>query len=254
MDQPQPQPYVQQPQVLVMPVPERNGLGVFAFLVALIGLAIPTGVVSLLGLVLSLAAIGRAPRGFATFGVILGMIGSIFWLALTVVVVGVGIIAIIAMALVLAAGFMLTQPEVVEVTSDMVNMAIAVEEYEQEHHELPSELAALSLGVAATIDPWGGGYKLVRVDEEPGYDLVSGGPDGAFDTEDDVRLLGLDRFWEDAMAHFEQGMEDLGERLESIEAVSYDSSSCEWRTFHRAERADYERLARDEIRAERCSE
>ena len=38
----------------------------------LIGLAVPTGIVSFLGLMLSLVAIGRAPRGCAALGVILG--------------------------------------------------------------------------------------------------------------------------------------------------------------------------------------
>ena len=46
------------PQFVMMPVAQRNGLGVFGFFVSLIGILIPTGVISLLGLVLSLAAIG----------------------------------------------------------------------------------------------------------------------------------------------------------------------------------------------------
>ena len=62
--QPQPQPqlppqaYVPvQPQVMVMPTPRYNGLGMFAFFVALIGLFIPTGIVAILGLDLSLPAV-----------------------------------------------------------------------------------------------------------------------------------------------------------------------------------------------------
>ncbi len=47
---PQHQPYI------MVPVRERNGLGVVGFLIALVGLAIPTGIVALLGLLISLVA------------------------------------------------------------------------------------------------------------------------------------------------------------------------------------------------------
>ena len=130
MDQ-QPQPYVQ-PQFVMMPTQRpTNGLAVFGFLVALIGLFIPTGIVALLGLVLCLAAIGRPPRGLATMGVIIGLFGTVIWLVIMLGLLAVGVVATIAAALGMTAAFMLTQPEVVELTTDMVNVAIEAEDYQK---------------------------------------------------------------------------------------------------------------------------
>jgi len=223
MDQPQPQSYGQ-PQFVMMPVQERNGLGVFGFFMSLIGLAIPTGLLSILGLVLSLAAIGRSPRGFATTGVILGLLGTIFWIAVMFLLVAVGLVAALGVAVAAAGAIVLTQSEAVHVTADMINAAIAVEDYEREHGEIPADFAALGLGVAGSIDPWGGQYKLVLVDEKPGFDVVSSGLDREFDTDDDVRLSTLDRMWEAAMENFDQDMEEFGERMERFNGFQYSYS------------------------------
>ena len=54
-----PQSYVQAvPQYVMMPIRERNGLGVFGFLVALIGIFVPTGIVSFIVLKIIDAVIG----------------------------------------------------------------------------------------------------------------------------------------------------------------------------------------------------
>jgi hypothetical protein len=223
--QPQPQPplYPVAPQYVVVPAQggQRNGLGVFGFLLALVGMLIPTGIVSFLGLLISLAAIGRAPRAFAAFGVVLGLLGSVIWLVIGIVALVVGLVGAAA-GMVMAAGmFVLTQPEVVEVTSDMVNVAVAAKEYEQDEQRLPDSLDDLDVSRSATIDPWGNSYLLTSIDEDPGFDLVSAGEDGRFDTDDDIRLTRLDRFWEDAFEDFERKAEAFGERLEALEHGRY---------------------------------
>lgn len=75
-----PQP---QPQYIMVPMRESNGLGVAGFFIALIGLAIPTGIIALLGMLVSLVALGKAPRGFAGMGVVVGLFGTVLWLAIT---------------------------------------------------------------------------------------------------------------------------------------------------------------------------
>ena len=214
MDQPIAQP---QPQFVLMPMVERNSLGVFAFFIAFVGLFIPTGIVAMLGLILSLAAIGRSPRGFATAGVILGLLGTIGWLAIMAIAVIAGAVAAVGVAVVAAGAFVLTQPETVELTSDMINVAIAVQDYERQHDEVPTEMAVLTLGVASTIDPWGAGYRVVRVDKDPGFDIVSRGPDGSFETDDDVRLSRLDRCWEEAFDNFDERLEEICRRVEGLQ-------------------------------------
>jgi hypothetical protein len=249
MEQTYAQP-VAQPQFVMMPIAQSNGLGVFGFFVALIGLFIPTGIVALLGLVLSLAAIGRAPRGFATCGVMIGLFGTLAWLGLMLVALVVGLVAVVGVAIAGAAGFVLMQPEVVEVTSDMVNVAIAAQDYEQEHDELPADITALAIGVAARIDPWGQPYRFVLCEEEPGFDVVSGGPDGLMDTGDDVRLSGLDRFWESAFESFGENIEEFGQKMERISEHNGETwGQPSWSTYCRAGET-YEREARRALHAE----
>jgi hypothetical protein len=212
----QPQPLVQ-PQFVMMPVSPRNALGAFGFVVALIGLVVPTGVVALLGLVLSLAAIGRSPRGFAACGVILGLLGTAFWFVVMLVALVVGLVAALGTAVAVAGVFVLLQPEVIEVTSDMANVAIAVEEYEQDNEAKPDGLDDLKLTLANRIDPWGAEYRYVITDDEMGFDVVSAGPDGDFRTDDDIRLTRLDRLWEAAFEDFDEKMEDFGRKMERLE-------------------------------------
>jgi hypothetical protein len=241
---PPPPPYYPAPQqYVVVPTQEsrRNGLGVFGFLLAFFGLIVPTGIVSFLGLLISLAAIGRAPRAFASMGVVLGLLGSVIWLVIGIVTLVVAMVGA-AVGLVGAAGmFVLTQPEVVEVTSDMVNVAVAAKQYEQNEDRYPHSLEDLDVGRAATIDPWGTTYRLVVIDQDPGFDLVSAGADAEFDTDDDIRLTRLDLFWEDAIEDFERKANAFGERLEAIDADRWTINLDDHR--HAGDPPDYETQA-----------
>ena len=213
-------PYPQYPPYVMVPVRERNGLGVVGFLIALVGLFIPTGIVALLGLLISLVALGRAPRLFAWMGVITGLFGTAIWLALMILAVF-GVMVAGAVAVVFAAGaFILTQPEIIEVTSDMLNTTMVVVEYEKDHDELPGDISDLGLGVSTQTDPWGNAYQYKLVDAEPGFDIVSSGGDGEFGTDDDMALSRLDEVWGNAFASFGPKMEDLCERLERLEGTN----------------------------------
>ncbi|MEE8153630.1 MAG: type II secretion system protein GspG [Phycisphaerales bacterium] len=235
-------PYPQHLPYMMVPVRERNGLGVVGFLIALVGLVIPTGIVALLGLLISLVALGRAPRAFAGLGVIIGLFGTVIWLALMILAVF-GVLAAGAVAVVFAAGaFILTQPEIIEVTSDMLNTTMVVVEYEKEHDELPGDVSALGLGVSTQTDPWGNAYQYTLVDAEPGFDIVSSGGDGEFGTDDDMALSRLDEVWEHAFDNFGSKIEDLCERLERLEGtnIRFDQhvarQSFSWSDFDHAKR------------------
>ena len=84
----------------------------------------------------------------------------------------------------------------------LVNVVIAVQEYQDDHDEMPAELAALDVSLATSLDPWGAEYRLevgeAAASSDLGFDVVSRGPDGDFGTDDDVRLSRLDRHWERA--------------------------------------------------------
>ncbi|MHC5005104.1 MAG: type II secretion system protein GspG [Planctomycetota bacterium] len=214
------QPYMPSPYVM-MPVAQRNGLGVFGFLVALVGLAVPTGVVSFLGLMISLVALGRSPRGFAATGVVLGLVGTVVWVAITIVALVVGLLGAVAAVVVGGVAFALVQPEVVEITSDMLNVAIATRHHEQTSDKRPTGLEDLGLSAAAMTDPWGNPYQFELRDAEPGFELISAGQDGLFDTSDDILLSRLDRLWERAFEDFGHKMEQLGEKMEAMDGGQY---------------------------------
>jgi hypothetical protein len=201
----------------MVPVRESNGLGVAGFFIALIGLFIPTGIVALLGLLISLVALGRQPRGFAAMGVIIGLFGTVIWLVITGLVLLGGLAAGVIAVIAVAAMFVITQPEILEVTSDMFNVTIAAVEYQDEHGKLPEDLGALGLSISTLTDPWGNPYRYRLVDHDPGFDVMSNGGDGAPGTSDDVALSSLDRIWEDAFENFGEKMEEFGQRMERLE-------------------------------------
>ena len=208
------------PRYVMVPVRESNGLGVAGFFIALFGLFIPTGIVAFLGLLISLVALGRPPRALASLGVFIGLLGSVFWLLVTGAVVLGGITIGLGFVVLSAAAFIFTQPEIIEVTSDMGNVLLAVVEYEEEEEALPENLAVLGLGVSTLTDPWGKRYRYTIVDEEPGFDVVSSGGDGLFDTADDLAFSRLDRIWQNAFASFGEKIEDLCGKLERLQEAS----------------------------------
>ncbi len=205
-------------QSLAIPIRENNGLAGVGFVVSLLGLVVPTGIVSLLGLLISLVALSRAPRGFAAAGVFFGLLGAAFWLIFLVLALAVGMLAALVGAVVFAGIFMLTQPEVIEVTTDMANLALGIQYYEQQEQEMPEALDDLGLGVATLTDPWGNRYRYVlAANTEPGFDVWSSGQDGEFETDDDLALSGLGKVWEQAFEPFGLKMEEFCEKLETLE-------------------------------------
>ena len=83
------------------------------------------------------------------------------------------------------------------------------------------------------------------IDHDPGFDLVSAGQDTEFDTDDDIRLTRLDRFWEAAIEDFERKADAFGERLEDLESRHWTIQLDERDTEHAEaeEPLDYETQA-----------
>jgi len=213
-----PTPY---PQYVMVPLNEGNGLGVAGFFIAGIGLFIPTGIIALLGLLVSLVALGKAPRGFAGMGVLIGLFGTVVWLAITGVAV-LGAVAIgVSAVLAGAAAFILLQPEIIEVTSDMVNVTIAALEYEDTHNALPDDLEVLDLSLSTRTDPWGNPYRYMIVEDEPGFDVVSSGSDGIMGTDDDLALSQIGNVWGQAFQNFGERIEEFGNRMERLQGHKF---------------------------------
>lgn len=237
------------PQYMMVPVRERNGLGVFGFFVALIGIFIPTGIVSLIGLVICLVALGRGPRGFAAFGVILGLLGCAAWLAIGLALILAAVVAVMATVVGGGLAFVLLQPEVAEVSGDMLNTMMAIHEYREKEQALPATLDELDLVLSRRTDPWGSEYQMVPVDDDWGFDLISSGPDGRFETGDDIRLRTLDQYVGASWEQFGQRMEELGEFFERMDRQSCvgGSAACVEPSSTTPAPVDYEALARLEL-------
>lgn len=175
--------------------PESNTLGVAGFVCSLIGLVVTGGLLCPIGLIISLIAVGRQPKGFAIAGIILGLVGSCSML-LAVLFFGVVILTAVGAVFGLGiAAFILSEPEKLEVTADMANIAAAVEIYKDENRLPPADLEILDLDAAWRTDPWGNAYAYHLQEDPPGYDLESAGPDGKVGTPDDIRLSTLDDVW-----------------------------------------------------------
>lgn len=162
------------------PKPESNALGLAGFIVSLVGLA-SCGLLSPIGLILSLIAVFRVPRGFAIAGLVLGLIGS-FWM--TLLIGGLGIAAIVALA-----GGLIAGRGPLEATFDGWLMEEAIEDYVEARGVLPTSIDEVpGLESGTLLDRWGRPYR-VEIDHRA-WELIviSDGPDGVADSDDDIRL------------------------------------------------------------------
>src|SRR5690349_7884012 len=124
------------------PVRQSNTLGLVGFICALIGLLTGGHLLSPVGLILSLVALGSRPRGFAVWGVILGFLGTCGWL----LVVGVLIVAAAGLAVAGVGVFFLSQADRIEVTTDMGKIAMVAEDYKNANRGVPpADLSVLTL-------------------------------------------------------------------------------------------------------------
>jgi len=156
------------------PPPPSNGLGIAGFIVSLVGL-FTGGILSPLGLLLSFIALFRRPRGFATAGFIIGLLGSLFlaaWLAFF------GFLGFSC--------FNLTRPLVVTGTA-LSQAQQKVQQYSTAHMgTLPDDATGNSL-ITGLNDGWGHQVRY-EIRGLGSYDIRSAGPDGVFNNEDDVTV------------------------------------------------------------------
>lgn len=155
--------------------PESNPLGLIGFILSL------TCLLSPIGLLLSLFALFKRPRGFAIAGTIVGLLLSVvvvggaygfYWFANA----GRGAMAI---------GYIAVQSEVLDEQ---------IRAYTREAGSPPTSLDQVALPAGAKIDPWGVEYRLVPASSPNGLlKISSAGPDGQFGTADDIDdIIGLE--------------------------------------------------------------
>ena len=163
--------------------PPSNGLGVAGFVISLLGLVGTCGLLSPIGLILSLIALRKEPRGLAIAGSIIGFIGSI-WIFIAVLVFGVMMFAAAGLA---AAGIALTVPNI-QTYSTLTLLQEEIGDYHLTLSALPESIDGITgQNPELADDAWGNAivYEIVDVNS---YRLVSFGMDGARGTDDDIVL------------------------------------------------------------------
>jgi hypothetical protein len=141
--------------------------------IAIVGI-VSCGLLSPIGLLLSLIALIWPPRGFAIAGATVGLLGSIWFivagLAMVLAFAGFGAMATIAV-------------DMVETQTAVEHAATRIEEFQAEHGALPTNDEGQAL-IDGLRDGWDHGLRYVLAGET--YRVVSSGPDGSFDTGDDL--------------------------------------------------------------------
>jgi hypothetical protein len=164
--------------------PPTNNLAIAGFVVSLLGIFGSCGLLSPIGLILSLAALGREPRGFAIAGTIIGALGTCFVCVATAIAIAVPALFIALIAALGIAGVM--GPGFVDKV-EMARIAGAIETYEQDHTMLPITLDDLAITDTELLtDRWGHPYGYELAPDGQSYRLFSVGPDGQAGTGDDI--------------------------------------------------------------------
>jgi len=168
-----------------------NGLGIAGFIVSLVGFCGSGGLLCPIGLILSLIALGKQPRGFAVAGVIIGAIGSCGAVVAIIAIPVVVAFALAAVGLTAAAvGLAAVAGPQVEAQVEMFVLSTNLEEkIQQSAGTLPATLDEVTAGLneSQVTDPWGHRYVYEVTQSGAAYRLYSMGPDGLGATPDDVR-------------------------------------------------------------------
>ncbi|MEM1165715.1 MAG: DUF4190 domain-containing protein [Planctomycetota bacterium] len=148
-----------------------NVVGLIGFILSI------TCCLSPIGLIVSLIALAKPPRGLAIAGVIVGLIGS--------VLLGFGILSVVA---VIAGGHGVAVA--ISTQADAEALDLQIGRFESEEGRLPTSLDEVHLPPASVIDAWGNEYAY-EVGADGSWSLTSAGPDGVFDTSDDFDARAL---------------------------------------------------------------
>lgn len=174
MDQQHEHNQVQPQQTVIVQQQESNSLGLAGFIVSLAGW-ITCGMLCPVGLILSLCALGKRPRGFAIAGVILGLPGVLFFFlfgfGIVFTMLGIGAAAGMAAA----------------IAGQQVKLAQAqgvIRAEYQQTSSLPDETGAQAL-FAAELGWEPDEVRYIR-NSDISFTLVEPGRDETFDTQDDL--------------------------------------------------------------------
>lgn len=158
--------------------PANNGMGIAGFIVSLIGLFVCAGVVCPIGLLLSLVALRKEPRGFAIAGLIIGLIGSL--MGVFVVLIFVGIIGA-------GNSFFQAFTGQFQTMSNIDSAHYDIDFYYFDNNSTLPDTPTGNQIVSQYYDHWGNPlqYRPVAGTADQ-YEILSAGEDQQFGTSDDI--------------------------------------------------------------------
>jgi hypothetical protein len=167
---------------------QSNTLGLAGFITSLVGFALTGGLLCPVGLILSLIALRRQPRGFAIAGVVLGVMGSCGGCIIALFVLPAIAIAIAGGATVLtAAAFMLVGgTPAMETFDHMFQIKREIGVYAKQHGAPPTSLADLNLPADMLDDGWGTPLQYQMSGSAPAWkwSLQTAGPNRQLEQDD----------------------------------------------------------------------
>jgi len=151
---------------------KSNTFGILGCIFSILGI-FTFGLASPIGLALSMLGMARQPRGAATFGTVVGAMGTLFLL-----IWGGTLMAGVSAA---------NHAANVHQTEQSLSAAVAtIEQYKSDHKRLPEDIEGNKLLIRAeSSDAWGQSLRYDPIDGD-GYLVRSAGPDAQFDTGDDL--------------------------------------------------------------------
>ena len=151
---------------------QSNTLGLVGFIVSIVGL-LTGGCLAPIGLVLSIIAVFKQPRGFAIAGIVISLIGLLVFLVLLLPVV----LVFVAIGV---AGALISQT-IGEFTGPLNN-------YYDTNGTYPATLDEVGIDLSVLDEAYGGGWQYNRAADGQSFTIVGPGPDGQLDTEDDFTI------------------------------------------------------------------
>jgi hypothetical protein len=170
-----PAPFAGQVTNVYIDRPTTNGLGIAGFVVSLAGLVLTCGALSPIGLILSLFALLRRPRGFAVAGTLVGLAGTVL-IAVVIGVFAAGIAGAGKLAQEAGKGIG-THARVAEAVS-------RIESHRAQNSAPPDDAAGQQL-IVDLVDGYNNGLHYKRLSETE-YEVRSAGPNGVYHDGDDV--------------------------------------------------------------------
>ncbi|HVX87223.1 MAG TPA: DUF4190 domain-containing protein [Phycisphaerae bacterium] len=151
-----------------------NGLGVAGFITSLVGI-VTCGLLCPIGLILSFIAIFRRPRGFAVAGLVIGIVGTL----IPVVIFLIWGAAVLAMF-----GFAAAVGPALQTYGNISTAESRIHDAYAQHMSLPTDDDGDTL-IDDLNDQWSHPLRYHRLGPTR-YEIRSAGPDGSFDTPDDI--------------------------------------------------------------------